>query len=79
MMNMMEMNSENTSLVSAARRYHSPAIRIIQQTVLYRRPADTDATRFIWREHINGIGGPPIHKLLCDRTQRARPVSTDRR
>ena len=79
MMNKMEINDDDTSLVSAARRYHSPANRIIHQSHPYWRPVDTDETRLIRCEHNNGIGGPPIQKFLPDRTHNSCPVSADRR
>ena len=79
MMNKMEINDDDTSLVLAARRYHSPASRIIHQSHPYRRLVDTDETRLIRCEHNNGIGGPPIQKFLLDRTHSSRLVSADRR
>ena len=45
----------------------------------YRRPADTDETRFIRCEHNNGINGLPIQKFLLDRTHSLRPISADHR
>ena len=79
MMNKMEINDDDTSLVSTARRYHSPASRIIHQSHPYRRPADTDETRLIRCEHINGISGPPIQEFLPNKTHNSRPISADPR
>ena len=79
MMNKMEINDDDTSLVSVACRYHSPASRIIHLSHPYRRPADTDETRLIRCEHNNGIGRPPIQKFLPDRTHSLHPVLADRR
>ena len=79
MMNKMEINDDDTFLVSVARQYHSPTSRIIHQSHPYWRPTDTNETRLIRCEHNNGIGRPLIQKFLPDRTHSSRPVSADRR